>query len=186
MTNYFASNRKKIEGFFNSNKKHIQIIGHKDNFKDNLFCKLLWPTVRANIRLSINYILCALAYLIPFSNIKIQLYKLMGVKIGKGVFIGLWVRIDFSFPELISIGDNTLIGIGTKIGVHDMTHKILRLGRVSIGKSVIIGGFSVIRCGIEVGDNAVTGLGSVVYKDVPHGTSVMGNPARPIKRSKAK
>ena len=183
MTDYFDSNRKKIEGFFSSNKKYIQITGYKDNFKDNLFCRLLWPTLRARTRLSVNYVLCALSYLIPFSIIKIQLFRLMGVKIGKKVFIGLWVRMDPSFPGLISIGDNTLIGIGAKIAVHDMTHKILRLGRVSIGKGVVIGGFSFIRCGTEIGDNAITGLGSVVYKDVPHGTSVMGNPARPIKRN---
>jgi len=186
MNNYFISNRKKIEDFIDGDEAYILIKGTKDNFKDNLFCKLLWPTRRANIKLSFNFILAALAYIIPFSNIKVLLYRAMGMKIGKGVFFGVWVKIDPSYPELIDIGENTLIGMGAKIAVHDMTHDTLRLGRVSIGKNAIIGGYSLIRCGIKIGDKAVTGIGSVVYKNVPSGAMVTGNPARMVKESKNK
>ncbi|MGA1871482.1 MAG: acyltransferase [bacterium] len=174
--------RRKIERFLGSDEKYIEIKGPMDNFKDNLFCELLWPTLRAHMRLSLNFILAGLAYMVPFSSIKIKLYKLMGMKIGKGVFCGLWVRIDPSFPELITIGDNALIGLGAKIAVHDMTHKTLRLGRVSIGRNVVIGGYAIIRCGIEIGDSSVVGLGAVVYRDIPPDTTVIGNPARIAKR----
>ena len=51
--------------------------------------------------------------------------------------------------------------------------------RVKRGAS--IGSSATLLCGITVGENAVIGAGSVVTKDVPSGTVVAGNPARPLK-----
>jgi len=46
----------------------------------------------------------------------------------------------------------------------------------SIGSSV------TLLCGITVGENAVVGAGSVVTKDVPANTIVVGNPARILRK----
>jgi acetyltransferase-like isoleucine patch superfamily enzyme len=51
--------------------------------------------------------------------------------------------------------------------------------RVKRGAS--IGTSSTILCGVTIGENAVVGAGSVVTRDVPDGTTVVGNPARPIR-----
>jgi acetyltransferase-like isoleucine patch superfamily enzyme len=48
----------------------------------------------------------------------------------------------------------------------------------SIGSSV------TLLCGITIGENAIVGAGSVVTKDVPPDTIVVGNPAQIIRRSK--
>lgn len=51
-----------------------------------------------------------------------------------------------------------------------------------IGDNVDIGANVVIIGGICIGDNVVIGVGSVVTKDVPKGSVVVGNPARIIKQ----
>lgn len=50
-----------------------------------------------------------------------------------------------------------------------------------IKQGASIGSGSTILCGITVGENATVGAGSVVTKDVPPATTVVGNPARPTK-----
>lgn len=56
-------------------------------------------------------------------------------------------------------------------------------GCVEVGVNGWIGAGAVILPRLRVGADAVVGGGAVVTKDVPAGTTVVGNPARPIKRS---
>jgi acetyltransferase-like isoleucine patch superfamily enzyme len=54
-----------------------------------------------------------------------------------------------------------------------------------VRKGASIGSGATILCGIDIGEGAIVGAGSVVTKDVPAGTIVAGNPARvlrPIER----
>lgn len=50
----------------------------------------------------------------------------------------------------------------------------------TVCKRASIGGGAVILPGILIGENAMIGAGSVVTRDVPPGTIVVGNPARSI------
>ena len=56
--------------------------------------------------------------------------------------------------------------------------------RIEVGAS--IGGGATLLPGIVIGAYATVGAGTVVTKDVPPGTTVMGNPARVISQKNSK
>ena len=51
-----------------------------------------------------------------------------------------------------------------------------------IKKGASVGSSVTILAGVTVGEKAIVGAGSVVTKDVPPGTIVAGNPARPMRK----
>ncbi|WP_309246622.1 DapH/DapD/GlmU-related protein [Ramlibacter montanisoli] len=52
---------------------------------------------------------------------------------------------------------------------------------MTIGSDVWIGGGAIILPGVQVGDRAVIGAGSVVSRDIPAGVLAAGNPCRVIR-----
>ena len=52
---------------------------------------------------------------------------------------------------------------------------------ITIGKNVWLGGGVIILAGVDIGDNAVIGAGSVVTKNVDKKSLYAGNPARKIR-----
>jgi len=144
-----------------------------------------YPKHVGRIRLFFNSIVCHICRVIPFIEIKNSLYRMIGVKIGKNVVIAAYTIIDPFFPELITIEDNVIVGVGATILAHEYTQEKLRKGKVHIKKRALIGAGSLIRCGITIGEHAVVGAKSFVNKDVPDFTTVGGVPAK-IKRKKKK
>ena len=89
------------------------------------------------------------------------------IKIGKNVFINACCR--FQDQGGIEIGDGSLIGHNTTIATlnHDFNpdkRANLHPSPVKIGKNVWIGSHCTILPGVEIGDGAVIGAGSVVTK----------------------
>ena len=106
------------------------------------------------------------------------------IKIGKNVFINACCR--FQDQGGIEIGDGSLIGHNTTIATlnHDfnpLKRQNLTPRPVKIGKNVWIGSDCTILPGVEIGDGAIIGAGSVVTKSIPANTIAVGNPARVIK-----
>ena len=65
--------------------------------------------------------------------------------------------------------------------------RVMCNGNVIIEDHVYVGAGAMIRQGrpdqpVIVGEGAVIGMGSVVLNDVPAGTTVVGNPARQLKK----
>ena len=81
-----------------------------------------------------------------------------------------------------TIGEKTNIGAGTITCNYDGVNK----HATNIGNNVKIGSDTMLVAPIKVGDGAVTGAGSVVTKDVPSDSLVVGAPARTIKNLKEK
>ena len=55
-------------------------------------------------------------------------------------------------------------------------------GQVKVGRGVLVGAGAVVLPNIHIGDYAVIGAGAVVTKDVPTKKTVVGVPARSIKK----
>jgi bifunctional UDP-N-acetylglucosamine pyrophosphorylase/glucosamine-1-phosphate N-acetyltransferase len=72
------------------------------------------------------------------------------------------------------IGENTNIGAGTITCNYDGKEK----HRTTIGNNVKIGSDTMLVAPVNIGDGATTGAGSVVTRDVPPETLVIGVPAR--------
>lgn len=106
-------------------------------------------------------------------NCKIQSHTFIceGVSIEDDVFIGHNVTfINDVFPR----ATNAEGVLGT-----DADWKCIP---TLIKKGATIGSSATLLCGVTVGEKAMVGAGSVVTKDVPPGTIVVGNPARLLKR----
>jgi acetyltransferase-like isoleucine patch superfamily enzyme len=137
-----------------------------------------YPKHVGRIRLFFNSFICHIVRLIPFIKIKNSLYRMIGVKIGKNVVIAAYVVIDPFFPELITIEDNVIIGVGATILSHEYSQEKLRKGKVIIKKRALIGAGSLVRCGITIGNHAVIGAQSFVNKDIPDNAIAGGVPVK--------
>jgi len=106
------------------------------------------------------------------------------ISIGERTYINRNTIIDAS--SLIQIGSDCAIGPNCYITDHDHGFDFktppLQLPLISkptiIGKNVWIGTNSVILKGVKVGDGAVIGAGSIVTKDVPAASVVLGVSAK--------
>jgi acetyltransferase-like isoleucine patch superfamily enzyme len=114
-----------------------------------------------------HFFLSRLAYYIDYSPLKVLIYRSMGVKIGKRVFISPKVYIDVHFPKLIRIEDDVILGVGTYLFVHDFINQKYRMGRVHIKQGAVVGAFAKISCGVCIGREANLRANSIVVRDVP-------------------
>lgn len=111
-----------------------------------------------------------------------------GIRVGDNSQIGHNARLDHG----ITIGENVLMGpdivmMTISHAFDDLSRPINQQGALErrpivIGNDVWIGTRVVILPGVNIGDGAVIGAGSVVSKDVPSGTVFAGVPAKFIRK----
>lgn len=102
-------------------------------------------------------------------------------EIGEGVYIGDFCRIS----ENTRISDFSLIH-GYSTVAHDVQigkYCVVQVnsflgGYVKVGDRSTLHTRTTVIPGVTIGENAVTGAGSVVLKDVPSGITVFGVPAK--------
>ena len=101
-----------------------------------------------------------------------------GATVGKGFFIDHATGVVIG--ETSIIGDNVSIFQGVTLGGVS-TSKEKR--HPTIGNNVTIGAHATVLGDIMIGDNSKIGAGSVVVKDVPPNSTVVGIPGRVVKRN---
>lgn len=126
----------------------------------------------------------------PGSAIRAPVYVDYGchITIGRDVFLNYGcVLLDVCD---ITIGDGTQIGPMVQILTADHPRDPVARARglengkpIAIGANCWIGGGALILPGVTVGDNAIIGAGALVTRDVAAGSTVAGNPARPIRQA---
>ena len=110
--------------------------------------------------------------------------KVMGMNIGRDVWLPEDTWIDIPHCNLISIGDHCGFGGGCVILAHDAQMDefldAARVGRVIIHESCHIGTRTIILPGVEVGPRTIVGAGSVISRSLPADTVCAGSPAKVI------
>ncbi|MCB0368179.1 MAG: hypothetical protein KDD45_01760, partial [Bdellovibrionales bacterium] len=138
------------------------------------------------------YVHNGLTYLVRFTFLEfitptpfnILFYKMMGMKIGKGVIINsTWI----SDPSLIELGDKVTIGGSVTIVGHYGQGGLLVIAPVKIGKGCTLGLKSTIMGGAIIEDGAKILPHTVVLPKthIPAGETWGGIPATPIKINKS-
>ncbi len=117
------------------------------------------------------------------------------VEIQRGVKVGRRVKVSSHtfICEGVEVEDNVFIGHGV-VFINDRYPRAVNARGERQGdqdwtvvptivrRGASIGSGSTILCGVEIGQDAIVGAGSVVTHDVSAGTIVAGNPARLLRR----
>ena len=104
-----------------------------------------------------------------------------GAKIGQGVFIdhGMGVVIG----ETAIVGDYTLIYQGVTLGG---TGKESGKRHPTLGNNVVVGAGAKVLGNIQISDRVRIGAGSIVLRDVPANSTVVGIPGRIVSQKDTK
>jgi len=140
-----------------------------------------WSKIRNPLRVALNYLVIRISGFLPSLRIKNALYRSIGVKVGKNVSIGLEVTFDIFFPELIEIGDNSIIGYHSTLLCHEFLISKWKKGPVRIGRNVLIGANTTVLAGVVIESGAIVSACSLVNRDVARGAFVGGVPATEIR-----
>lgn len=101
---------------------------------------------------------------------------LYGMNIGEGSRISRGARLDKTNPKGIHIGRYTAVTSGAVVLTHDFVNR--RHQDVHIGDNCFLGFGCVILPGVRIGDSVIITANTVVGRDVPSNSVVMGNPGR--------
>jgi hypothetical protein len=142
--------RESLEKFLTPVRRHYTFSGfgsHEES--DSINWRILNLPFGRRILLAFQVIISLLLKGTPAKN---KFYRWMGVHVGKGSVIMQSVWLDHFRPELIFIGDNTLIGAFTRLTVHAYEGSgKFRYGIIEIGNNCKIG--------------AGTGMGPIQIED---------------------
>lgn len=106
------------------------------------------------------------------------------VTIGEGVILcpRVVLTCDIILHDFVTLNVGTAAGHDVVIGSWTQTSAFCDLtGSTQVGERVFMGSHSTLLPGVEVGDDAVVGAGSVVVRDVKAGETVFGAPAVPLR-----
>lgn len=130
----------------------------------------------------------------PFSKVRIRAMRALGHEVGKDIYFPSDLVLTQNFVKnrgKLHLGDRVSIGPGCifVLSSHANASRIRATmqsmsDEITINNDAWIGAGSIILPGITIGECSVIGAGSVVTKDVPPYTVVVGNPAHFLRKIK--
>ena len=130
---------------------------------------ILWKPIR-------KYLNVVIIPNIPFSNLRVACYRLIGFNIGKNVFIGMKCYLDDVDIKKMTIEDGVTISYGCYLACHGKGQSHTT---ITIKKRAYIG----MRCnilpgkkGITIGEDSIIGAGTLVNNDLPNNSVGIGVP----------
>jgi len=96
-----------------------------------------WYKVKNPLLVILNTLVIFIFGFSPSLRLKTLLYRALGAKIHKSASLALSVVLDVFFPELIEIGENSIVGYRTTILTHEFLINEFRTGKVKIGRNVL-------------------------------------------------
>lgn len=114
--------------------------------------------------------------------------KRIGVNMGENIHI--YGNVEWaSEPWIITLGNNIHITDGVKFITHDGGTLLFRdevpdleiTKPIVVGNNVYFGNNVIVLPGVTIGNRVVIGAGSIVTRDIPDNSLVVGVPARVIK-----
>jgi acetyltransferase-like isoleucine patch superfamily enzyme len=145
-----SEGKENLNNFLTPIRRHYTFSGlGSPEEKNNInWRKLNLPFIRRTIL----FIQVAISFLLKGNQFKNSFYRWMGIHIGKGAEIMQLVWLDHFRPELIFIGDNSLLGAFTQLTVHAYEGSgKFRYGIIEIGNNCTIG--------------AGAGMGPIIIED---------------------
>ncbi|WP_297905633.1 acyltransferase [uncultured Parabacteroides sp.] len=105
--------------------------------------------------------------------------KIYGMDIHPNARISFGARLDKVNPKGVHIGEDTFVASGAIVFSHDFARKLH--ADTYVGKCCFIGVNAIIMAGVKIGDECIIGAGTIITKNVPSNSIVVGNPAHVIR-----
>ncbi|MFI5013067.1 MAG: Pls/PosA family non-ribosomal peptide synthetase [Hyphomicrobiales bacterium] len=107
--------------------------------------------------------------------------RLFGARIGEGTY---WGTTDMTEFDCIDVGDFCAINDGSALQTHLYEDRLMKIGRIKLGRGVTVGAGSTVLYDTRVGDFVQLGQLTVVMKGegVPANSAWEGAPAQPTPR----
>lgn len=174
-------------GLFKYIREEINVIKERDPAIKSSMEVFLYPSFHVMLRYRIaNYLYRHHRYFLArwisqrgASKTGIEIHP--GATIGKGLFIDHGIGVIIG--ETTIIGDDVTIYQGVTLGG---TGKEKGKRHPTIGNNVMISAGAKILGSFRVGDDSKIGAGSVVLREVPAGSTVVGIPGRVVKSKNGK
>ena len=139
-----------------------------------------WTDAKSPLRVALNYLLVWVARVVPSLRGRNWALRRLGASVGPGVGWGLEATPDVFWPELISLGEDCIVGYDATLLCHEFLQDEYRTGEVVVGERAMVGAGVVVLPGVEIGADAQVAANSLVADDVPPGATVAGVPAEVV------
>ena len=160
------------------------LILHKEDFPDGQFSLtvlLFSGSLRERLTQRWRSFCALMGRYTPFSSWKEFWFRRAGANIGKNVYFSQGAEIDLLFPQLITLEDEAVMGMGALIVAHVYTPDRIALARATVKRGGLVGGRAVLGL-TSIGEEGVLAACSYTVKPVPDGYTAIGVPAALHKR----